>query len=124
MFQYWTALGISEPPSYSGAPGTVSPSRKLASFRIIQVRRADFLPSSGSLALPEVVQRVLSGQSRKESYTCSKWWLSTELECQRMEMERDDKKIAKLAPAAENTLAKVLSCFSAATSQSLLVQPL
>lgn len=41
-----------------------------------------------------------------------------------MEMERDDKKTAKLAPAAENTLAKVLSYFSAATSQSLLVQPL
>lgn len=41
-----------------------------------------------------------------------------------MEMERDDKKIAKLAPAAENTLAKVLFSFFAMTSQSLLVQPL
>lgn len=41
-----------------------------------------------------------------------------------MEMERGDKKIAKLATAAENTLAKVLFSFFAMTSQSLLVQPL
>lgn len=55
MFQYWTALGLSEPLMYPGALGAVLLSRKLISSQIIQVRKADFLPSSGSLALPKVV---------------------------------------------------------------------